>query len=223
MSPVKYLITALCATFIYTSLHAQEGPQFYKPQGLTFIFGSGSDLAMQRISTEMDKTLKFDFPNKKANTVQAPSFIAYQYHVKKRLSLGLVYCTASVTTPELDYPDLQNPGEITRFRYQVAINSFMGNVDYHWYIRNGKKSSLSLHSGIALGVFDVNFRTQVLGGDGQNLPNVNFSSGGNGWQLTLIGVKQNFDYKLLKGFGYMANLGLGTNVIGTSFAITYTL
>lgn len=195
----------------------------FQNQGLTFYFGSGSAVAQREISRVLEEQVRYDFPNKAPNIINAPTFIGYQYHVKNRLSIGLVYCTSGVKTPNLIYPDLQNPGQSTEFNYQVNINSFMGSVDYHWYYRTGKKSSLSLHSGLALGVYDVNFTTQIIGGNGQNLPEYNLSTGGNGWQLTLIGVKQSFNYKLLKNFGYVANLGVGMNVIGLSAGATYTL
>jgi hypothetical protein len=195
----------------------------FQNQGLTFFFGSGTPAAQRVISTALEEQVRYDFPNKAPNIINAPTFIGYQYHVKKRLSIGLVYCVSGVKTPNLIYPDLQNPSESTEFNYQININSFMGSVDYHWYYRTGKKSSLSLHSGLALGVYDVNFTTQIIGGNGQNLPEYNLSTGGNGWQLTLIGVKQSFNYKLLKNFGYVANLGVGMNVIGLSAGATYTL
>jgi hypothetical protein len=195
----------------------------FQNQGLTFFFGSGTPAAQRVISTALEEQVRYDFPNKAPNIINAPTFIGYQYHVKKRLSIGMVYCVSGVKTPNLIYPDLQNPSESTEFNYQININSFMGSVDYHWYYRTGKKSSLSLHSGLALGVYDVNFTTQIIGGNGQNLPEYNLSTGGNGWQLTLIGVKQSFNYKLLKNFGYVANLGVGMNVIGLSAGATYTL
>ncbi len=195
----------------------------FQNQGLTFYFGSGTPAAQRVISTALEEQVRYDFPNKAPNIINAPTFIGYQYHVKKRLSIGLVYCVSGVKTPNLIYPDLQNPSESTEFNYQININSFMGSVDYHWYYRTGKKSSLSLHSGLALGVYDVNFTTQIIGGNGQNLPEYNLSTGGKGWQLTLIGVKQSFNYKLLKNFGYVANLGVGMNVIGLSAGATYTL
>jgi hypothetical protein len=195
----------------------------FQNQGLTFFFGSGTPAAQRVISTALEEQVRYDFPNKAPNIINAPTFIGYQYHVKNRLSIGMVYCVSGVRTPNLIYPDLQNPSESTEFNYQININSFMGSVDYHWYYRTGKKSSLSLHSGLALGVYDVNFTTQIIGGNGQNLPEYNLSTGGNGWQLTLIGVKQSFNYKLLKNFGYVANLGVGMNVIGLSAGATYTL
>ena len=231
MTYFKINSTVALFFLIATGLKAQttsevkttNATRIFDNQALTFYYGSGSDFSMRQISNELDEQLKYDFPNKKPNTINAPSVIGYQYHVKDRLSLGLVYCRADVTTPNLDYPDLQNPSESTQFNYNVVINSFMGSVDYHWYFRNGKKSSLSLFSGLALGVYNVNFKTQVTGGNGRNLPQYNFSSGGNAWQLTLIGIKQSFDYKLLKNFGYTSNLGVGSNVIGLTFGVTYTL
>lgn len=197
--------------------------QFFNKEALTFYYGGGSDFTNRQISNGLDEELKYDFPNKQANIINAPSLIGYQYHVKNRISIGLVYCVSSVKTPDLEYPDLQNPNEVTVFHYEVNINSFLGSVDYHWYNRNGAKSSLNLYSGLALGVYNVNFRTQVTGGDGTNLPEYNFSAGSNGWQITLLGIKQSFNFKLLKQFGYMANLGVGTNVIGVSFGATYTM
>ena len=235
MDNIKTSFCALLAMILFPFLSAQEmialknteNPQvktkLFDNQALTFYYGTGSDFSNRQISNELDDQLKYDFPNKTANTIKAPTFIGYQYHIKKRISIGMVYCVSNVRTPDLQYPDLQNPSEITEFHYEVNINSFMGSVDYHWYYKNGVKSSLSLHSGLALGVYDVNFKTEITGGEGQNLPQYNFSAGGNGWQLTLIGIKQSFNYKLLRNFGYVANLGLGMNVIGLSVGATYTL
>lgn len=235
MDNIKTSFCALLAMILFPFLSAQEmiasenteNPQvktkLFDNQALTFYYGTGSDFSNRQISNELDNQLKYDFPNKTANTIKAPTFIGYQYHIKKRISIGMVYCVSNVRTPDLQYPDLQNPSEITEFHYEVNINSFMGSVDYHWYYKNGVKSSLSLHSGLALGVYDVNFKTEITGGEGQNLPQYNFSAGGNGWQLTLIGIKQSFNYKLLRNFGYVANLGLGMNVIGLSVGATYTL
>ena len=196
---------------------------FFNKESITFYYGGGSDFTNRQISNGLDEELKYDFPKKQANTINAPTFVGYQYHVINRISIGLVYCVSSVKTPDLEYPDLQNPDEVIVFHYEVNINSFLGSVDYHWYNRNAAKSSLSLYSGLALGVYDVNFRTQVTGGDGANLPEYNFSAGSNGWQITLIGIKQSFNFKLLKQFGYTANLGVGTNVIGVSLGATYTM
>lgn len=235
MNNIKTTVCALLSMLFFHGLSAQEinasanaeippaKTKLFENQALTFYYGTGSDFSNRQISNELDNQLKYDFPNKTANTIKAPTFIGYQYHIKKRISIGMVYCVSNVRTPDLQYPDLQNPSEITEFHYEVNINSFMGSVDYHWYYKNGAKSSLSLHSGLALGVYDVNFKTEITGGEGQNLPQYNFSSGGNGWQLTLIGIKQSFNYKLLRNFGYVANLGFGTNVIGLSLGATYTL
>ena len=235
MDNIKITVCALLTLVFFPFLSAQEinasanadNPQvktkLFENQALTFYYGTGSDFSNRQISNELDNQLKYDFPNKTSNTIKAPTFVGYQYHIKKRISIGMVYCVSNVRTPDLQYPDLQNPSEVTEYHYEVNINSFMGSVDYHWYYKNGAKSSLSLHSGLALGVYDVNFKTEITGGNGQNLSPYNFSAGGNGWQLTLIGVKQSFNYKLLRNFGYVANLGLGTNVIGVSVGATYTL
>jgi hypothetical protein len=223
-----FLFLGLCA-FNATRVSAQNTTaspsesHLFGNQSITFYAAKGNAFYQNRISQALDEALKYDFPSKSPNTIVAPTVIGYQYQVKKRISIGMIYATSSVVTPNLDYPDFQNPDEITRFNLRVALNSFLGSVDYHWYIKNFKNSSLSLHSGIALGVFDVNFQTRVVSGNGQNLPQLNFSQGGSGWQCNLIGIKQSFNYKILKGLGYMANLGIGTNVIGMSYALTYTM
>jgi hypothetical protein len=209
-------------------LNAQQQAQattstMFGNQAITFYAGNGSDFFQKQISNAIDTALKYDFPNKTQNRINAPTVIGYQYHVKERLSIGMVYSTSSVTTPDLIYPDFQNPGDITKYHYRVSMNSFLGSVDYHWYKHNFSKSSLTLHSGLALGVFNVNFNTIISEGNGRNLPQLNVSYGGNGWQINLIGIKQSFNYKVLRGLGYAANLGIGTNVVGMTYAITYTM
>jgi hypothetical protein len=43
----------------------------------------------------------------------------------------------------------------------------------------------------------------------------------NGFQLTILGIKQHF--KATRNFGYHAELGIGINSIGISYGLTYTL
>ena len=74
-------------------------PNMFQNQGLTFYFGSGSVIAQREISRVLDEQVRYDFPNKAPNIINAPTFIGYQYHVKKRLSIGLVYCVSGVKTP----------------------------------------------------------------------------------------------------------------------------
>lgn len=221
----KSLLSILLVTLNTNHGQAQNDtkPQAYKPLSITFFYGAGSDFSQQQISDQLDEQLKYDYPNKASNSIQAPQILGYQYHVRDKISIGLVYCVSSVETPLLEYPDFQNPGEVTEYRYRVGLNSFMGSVDWHWYIRNGNYSTLSLNSGLALGVFNLNIETNIVSGDASNLPQINLSQGGSGWQLNLIGIKQTFHYKILKGFGYHASLGVGVNTIGLTSGINYTL
>jgi hypothetical protein len=224
---MKYIhISIFAIVFFWGSTawsQSDKKPNAFKSNAITFYYGTGSDMSQQQISDQLDEQLKYDYPNKANNTIQAPQIIGYQYHIKERLSIGLVYCISNVETPTLEYPDFQNPGEVTKYTYRVGLNSFLGSVDWHWYVRNGNKSTLALNSGIALGVFNVNFETNILSGDASNLPQINLSQGGSGWQVTLIGIKQAFHYQYLKGFGYHASLGLGVNTIGLTTGINYTL
>jgi hypothetical protein len=43
----------------------------------------------------------------------------------------------------------------------------------------------------------------------------------NGFQATILGIKQHF--RSTRNFGYHAELGLGINSIGISYGLTYTL
>lgn len=224
---MKYIHFGLSAVFLILGSRAWSQsnmkPHAFKSNAITFYYGTGSDMSQQQISDQLDEQLKYDYPNKANNTIQAPQIIGYQYHVKERLSIGLVYCISNVQTPILEYPDFQNPGEVTEYTYRVGLNSFLGSIHWHWFVRNGNKSTLSLNSGIALGVFNVNFETNIISGDASNLPQINLSQGESGWQLTLVGIKHTFHYRYLKGIGYHASLGLGVNTIGLTTGINYTL
>jgi len=106
---------------------SDKKPNAFKSNAITFYYGTGSDMSQQQISDQLDEQLKYDYPNKANNTIQAPQIIGYQYHIKERLSIGLVYCISNVQTPTLEYPDFQNPGEVTEYTYRVGLNSFLGS------------------------------------------------------------------------------------------------
>lgn len=231
MKPFKItlcLIGFACTTYAF-SQRIQSGGQstdrinLFDNQAVTFFYGVGNDLVQQQIADGLKEQLKYDYPDLGPMDVQAPQIIGYQYHVRERISIGLIYCNSSVRTPSLEYPDIQNPSEVTKYYYDVSLNSFLGSFDYHWYIHKGKFSTLSLNSGFALGVNNINFNTVIESGDGSNLPNYNFSQGGRGFQFNIIGVKHSFSLRYLKGIGYHANLGVGVNTIGFTTGIQYTL
>lgn len=200
-----------------------EQPNLFNNQSITFFYGVGNDRVQQDIAKGLKDQLKYDYPDLGDMVVQAPQIFGYQFHVRERISVGLIYCSSSVKTPSLEYPDIQNPSEVTKYHYDVSLNSFLGSFDYHWYIGRWPLSSLTLHSGFALGVNNINFNTVIEDGDGSNLPNYNFSQGGRGFQLNIIGIKQSFNLRYLKGIGYHANLGWGVNTLGITTGIQYTL
>lgn len=200
-----------------------EQSNLFNNQSVTFFYGVGNDLVQQQIADGLKEQLKYDYPDLEDIDVQAPQIIGYQYHVRERISVGLIYCNSRVKTPSLEYPDIQNPNEVTKYHYDVSLNSFLGSFDYHWYIHRWRLSSLTLHSGFALGVNNINFNTVIEDGDGSNLPNYNFSQGGRGFQFNVIGIKHSFSLRYLKGIGYHANLGVGVNTIGFTTGIQYTL
>ena len=90
MDNIKTSFCALLAMILFPFLSAQEmialknteNPQvktkLFDNQALTFYYGTGSDFSNRQISNELDNQLKYDFPNKTANTIKAPTFIGYQ-------------------------------------------------------------------------------------------------------------------------------------------------
>jgi len=197
----------------------------FAPGAITFYYGSGGDIIQQGIRQELFDQLSSDFTELKLEqiAISGPWQLGYQMHVKPKISLGFSFNSSAVTTPRLEYPDFQNPGSNSTFDYRISMNSLTANFDYYWWIKSFKKSTLAINSGLALGVNVINVNTRVLEGSGNGVPSVNISRSSSAAQVTLIGVKQAFYMRYLKGFGYHANFGLGTTSIGFNAGINYTL
>lgn len=197
----------------------------FAPGAITFYYGSGGDAIQQEVRQELFKQLSPDFTELKLEqiTISGPWQLGYQMHVKPKISLGFSFNSSAVTTPRLEYPDFQNPGTNSTFDYRISMNSLTANFDYYWWIKPFKRSTLAINSGLALGVNVINVNTRVLEGSGNGVPTVNISRGGSAAQVTLIGIKQVFYMRYLKGFGYHANFGVGTTSIGLNAGINYTL
>ncbi len=197
----------------------------FAPGAITFYYGSGGDAIQQEVRSELFNQLKSDFTELQESqiTISGPWQLGYQMHVKPKVSLGFSFNSSSVTTPRLEYPDFQNPGSNSTFDYRISMNSLTANFDYYWWIKPLKRSTLAINSGLALGVNVINVNTRLLEGSGNGVPTVNISRSGTAAQVTLIGIKQAFYMKYLKGFGYHANFGAGTTSIGFNAGINYTL
>ncbi len=197
----------------------------FAPGAITFYYGSGGRATQNVIQRELFDQLKSDFTELKLEdiTISGPWQLGYQYHVKPKISVGMCFNSSTVTTPQLEYPDFQNPGENSTFDYRVSMNSLTANMDYYWWIKSFRKSTLALSSGLALGVNVVNVNTRLIKGEGNGIPTVNISRSSSAAQFTLIGIKQAFYMRYLKGLGYHANFGIGTTSIGFNAGINYTL
>lgn len=200
---------------------------FFNTGSISFYYQTGGDAVQQQISNQLKEQLKFDYPEIGTGNMQmmvnAPSILGYQFQVKDKIAIGLVYCVASVQTPTLTYPGTQNPDDISEYNYRVKMNSFMGSFDYFWLKRARKKSTFALYSGFAVGVSNVNIQTNVTKGSGGNIPTYNVSTANEGFQLNLIGFKHTLNIRPIKKLGYMVNLGVGFNSVGLSTGISYTL
>jgi len=187
---------------------------------LTFYWGSGSSVIQKQIADKIYESIKFDYPNVKM-IIEGPSAIGYQYHVKDKVSIGMVYSGSNVKTSDLSMPNLQNPGDSTIFYYNVGLNTLFMQIDWFWGKIKRPKSTWSFHSGIGLGVFSVNISTELKKGTGASVQQIQNSVSTSGFQLTAIGVKHTMN--ALKGFGWFANLGAGMNSVGFTTGINYTL
>lgn len=187
---------------------------------LTFFLGSGSAALQEQVAKTLKENLKFDFPNI-GTEISGPSSIGYQFHVKDKVSVGMVYSNSRIKTNNLVMPDFQNPADSTIYYYQVGMNSLLMQVDWFWGRIKRPKSTFSFHSGLGLGVFSFNLTTEKVQGSGNSVQFINNSVSTSGFQLTLIGVKHTMN--ALKGLGWFANLGVGVNSMGFTSGINYTL
>ncbi len=234
---MKYIVTALLLFCSVQQLSASELTQqdsvpqkieaqiipkmdLHQPGALTFFWGGGSATIQRQVAKTLEENLKFNFPNV-GTTIEGPSAIGYQYHVKNKVSIGMVYSSSSIRTNNQTMPDFQNPADSTVYYYNVGLNSLMMQIDWFWGKIKRPKSTWSFHSGIGLGVFSFNLTTELVKGKGAGVDVVDKSVSTSGVQLTLIGVKHTMSK--LKGFGWFSNLGAGVNSIGFTTGINYTL
>lgn len=192
----------------------------HAPGALTFFFGSGSTAIQDQVAKALKDNLKFNFPDVKTN-IEGPSAIGYQYHVKNKVSIGMVYSNSTISTSKFTMPNFQSPADSSVYYYKVGMNSLLMQIDWFWGKIKRPKSTWSFHSGIGLGVFSFNLTTEIEKGTGAGIDKVNNSVSTSGFQLTAIGVKHTMN--VLKGFGWFANLGAGVNSIGFTTGINYTL
>lgn len=185
---------------------------------------NNSNALVNTIGTGLQKELETNFGNVgKSLTTANPTTIGYQYHFRDRWTMGVKYTWAEVTSDTLAYPDFDKPGNYAYFQYVVKLNSFLASIDYAWKIKNSAKSSYALYSGIALGNSRIDYNTVRMNYDKSSsyIPAFNGGVDMNGFQVTIIGIKQHF--KGLRNFGYHAELGAGINSIGLAYGLTYTL
>lgn len=196
---------------------------FYQKEAMTFYCGFGSPTLVNMIDKGLLNSLKPTYPKMGKSSIKNPKMLGYQYHFRERWSMGLVYSWAQVKTDTINYPDYDNPGDYSTFRYVVNLGAFMGSLDYIWKLRRGKKSTLALFSGIALGNSHINYEAKREPSDKGNsyIPTFNNGISASGVQITAIAIKHTF--KGLRKFGYQASLGGGVNSIGFSWGINYTL
>ena len=193
-------------------------------EAMTFVWTNNSNALVNTIGSGLQKELETNFGNVgKSLTTANPTTIGYQYHFRDRWTMGVEYTWAEVTSDTLAYPDFDNSGNYAYFQYVVKLNSFLASIDYAWKIKNSAKSSYALYSGIALGNSRIDYNTVRMNYDTSTsyIPAFNGGVDMNGFQVTIIGIKQHF--KGLRNFGYHAELGVGINSIGLAYGLTYTL
>lgn len=190
---------------------------------VTFYYDNNSKFLCKLIGRGLDTTVVPLFGANKGSIIsKRPISVGYQYHFRDRWTFGVVYSRAQIKTDTLNYPDFDNPGKYSLFRYVVNLSAFMGTVDYCWKIRNKPNRTMALYSGIALGNSRIDYTTVREKSDKGNSYIPTFSGGINlpGAQITIIAIKQNF--RSLSNFGYHAALGAGVNSIGLSWGVNYT-
>jgi hypothetical protein len=134
-----------------------------------------------------------------------PFEIGCNYHLSKKVSIGLIYTYSHATSPVFLYSDVDQFGNVSTsaYKYGVTYSTFLTRFDYFW--KNSKKSAI--YSGLALGYVGVS-ATMVVVTDGGNTASISsFSAAANGlaYHLTAVGIK----YKAIDRFGVFAELGYG--------------
>jgi len=229
MNTKKYLILSIIA-FGFGALYAQNSPEIqitplekkdlFKKDAITFYVGSGAMPILDTLGDAVKKNLLNNFPEAKMN-VSRPFIIGYQYHVRDKFSIGMVYCTSSVTSDKKIMPDFQNVGQSSEFYYNIALTSLMTSVDVYWSKIKRPKSTFAFHSGLSLGLFNLTGSREITKGTGNGVEDLNLNVTSRAFQFTVVGVKHSMD--ALKGFGWFANLGVGFNSIGLTSGINWTL
>ena len=225
----KYIFLSLIF-FGFASLYAQNTPNIqiaplekkdlFKKDAITFYIGSGNMPILDTLGDAVKKNLLNSFPEANMN-VSSPFMIGYQYHVRDKFSIGMVYCSSSVTSDKKIMPDFQNVGQSSEFYYNIALTSLMTSVDVYWSKIKRPKSTFALHSGLSLGLFNLTGSREITKGSGNGVEDLNLNVTSRAFQLTVVGVKHSMD--ALKGFGWFANLGVGFNSIGLTTGINWTL
>ncbi|MFM6951944.1 MAG: hypothetical protein ACKOXR_02215 [Bacteroidota bacterium] len=193
-------------------------------EAMTFLWTNNSDALVNTIGKGLQSELETNFGNVGNSIVtKKPTSIGYQYHFRDRWTMGVQYTWAEVKSDTLAYPDFDRINQYSYFQYVVKLNSFLASIDYAWKIKNTPKMSYALYSGIALGNSRIDYNTVRMNYDSSSsyIPAFNGGVDMNGFQVTLIGIKQHF--RGLRNFGYHAELGVGINSIGLAYGLTYTL
>jgi len=226
MNIKKYVLLLLIFSGFY-SLNAQnaqiaplEKKDLFNKDAITFYMGSGSMPILDTLGDAVKKNLLNNFPEAKMN-VSSPFIVGYQYHVRDKFSIGMVYCSSNVTSDKKIMPDFQNLGQSSEFYYNIALTSLMTSVDVYWLKIKRPKSTFAFHSGLSLGLFNLTGSREITKGTGNGVENLNLNVTSRAFQLTVVGVKHSMD--ALKGFGWFANLGIGFNSIGLTTGINWTL
>ncbi len=193
-------------------------------EAMTFMLTNNANRLVDSIAIGLQRSLEANFGNVGPTKLsRKPTTIGYQYHFRDRWTMGVEYTWAEVTSDTLAYPDFDRINQYAYFQYVVKLNSFLASIDYAWKIKNSAKSSYALYSGIALGNSRIDYNTVRMNYDKSSsyIPAFNGGVDMNGFQVTIIGIKQHF--KGLRNFGYHAELGAGINSIGLAYGLTYTL
>ncbi len=139
-----------------------------------------------------------------------PLEIGYQYHLSKKVSIGLIYTYSHFSSPTFTFTDIDaNTGNTltSEYAYDVTYTTFLARFDYFW--KNSKKSAI--YSGLAVGYVDVSSNMAILTDGGNTTSIVAFSAASSSvaFHLTAIGIK----YKAFGNLGGFAELGYGCNGI----------
>ena len=137
-----------------------------------------------------------------------PIQIGYQYHLSKRIAIGLMFTTTSATTAQQFVTDFVTQANYT---YSANFSTFLSKFDFFW----SNKNNLAMYSGLALGTQTARFSTNVTSGDPSLVEPFTESVGAIASHITLFGVKSRF-----RSIGTYAEIGIGVNGL-LNAGITY--